>query len=71
MGLLHRDTCVERSVLFSVSFFFRRSIPRLFASFSSSMLAFLFFLHFVTFDRLFSFVTVYLCEILVFREGAV
>lgn len=22
MGLLHRDTCVERSVLFSVSFFF-------------------------------------------------
>ena len=52
-------------------FFFRRSIPRLFASFSSSMLAFLFFLHFVTFDRLFSFVTVYLCEILVFREGAV
>lgn len=62
-----RRTC--RS--FFCFFFFRRSIPWLFASFLSPMLAFLFFLHFVTFDRLFSFVTAYLCEILVFRGAAV
>lgn len=52
-------------------FFFRPSIPWLFAPFLTPMLAFLFFLHFVTFDRLLSFVTVYLCETLVFRAGAV
>lgn len=69
MGLLHRDTSVERAVLFSVSSFFVVLFPDFLLLFC--LLCSLFFLHFVTFDRLFSFVTAYLCEILVFRGAAV